>query len=107
MAFTIASWNIEGRLTTYKGGKKRGTPAKIAAEIIKLQADIVMLPEAFLDVPDEAAVKMLTDADYGWRELLYNDTAHEEPEARWGKPHFGILSRLPIYNYEIKRWGNS
>jgi len=46
VSIRIASWNIEGRLSPY-ATHGRGTPDKIVDEIERLDADVVILPEAY------------------------------------------------------------
>lgn len=106
MAIKIASWNIEGRLTRYKGGKKRGTPEQIVEEIAKLNADIVVLPEAYLNEPLKESSERLKNMGYEWYDVQYHDTLHEKDVAKWGYPFMRVLYRIPIISAETRRWGN-
>lgn len=106
MAFTIASWNIEGRLSRYKGGKKRGTPEQILAEIERLDADVVVLPEAYLNAPAKGVNERLKAMGYSWYDTKYNDTLHEEDVKRWGHPFMRVLYRLSLVHSKTQRWGN-
>ncbi|HSW77636.1 MAG TPA: endonuclease/exonuclease/phosphatase family protein [Candidatus Chromulinivoraceae bacterium] len=106
MAIKIASWNIEGRLTRYKGGKKRGTPEQIVEEIAKLNADIVVLPEAYLNEPLKESGERLKNMGYEWYDVQYHDTLHEKDVAKWGYPFMRVLYRIPIMSAETRRWGN-
>jgi hypothetical protein len=47
MAIKVASWNVEGRLSGYVENG-RGSAGHILDGIENLDADIVVLPEAFL-----------------------------------------------------------
>ena len=106
MAFTIALWNIEGRLSRYEGGKKRGTPEKILAEIERLNADVVVLPEAYLNQPAEGVDDRLKALGYSWYDTKYNDTLHDEDIKLWGYPFMRVLYRLSLVRAEVRRWGN-
>lgn len=106
MAVTIASWNIEGRLTRYMGGKNRGTPEKIINEIAELNADIVVLPESYLNAPDKKSNKLLSRLGYQWYDVQYHDTLHDEDVAKWGYPFMRVLYKIPIVRVETKRWGD-
>lgn len=106
MAFTIASWNVEGRLSQYEGGKKRGTPKKILAEIKRLNADVVVLPEAYLNAPADGVDEQLKSLGYSWYDTKYNDTLHEEDVKRWGYPFMRVLYKLSLVNVEMTRWGD-
>jgi endonuclease/exonuclease/phosphatase family metal-dependent hydrolase len=106
MAFTLASWNIEGRLSQYDGGKNRGTPGRILAEIKRLNADIVVLPEAYLNAPAKGVDEQLKALGYSWYDTKYNDTLHDEDIKRWGYPYMRVLYRLPLVHAKTRRWGN-
>lgn len=106
MAIRIATWNIEGRLARYDGGKNRGTPEKIVDEIAKLNADIVVLPEAYLNAPAESANAALKKLGYSWHDVAYDMTQHDVDIAAWGSPYFRVLYRIPIVSVEDRRWGN-
>lgn len=106
MAISIATWNIEGRLSKYNGGKRRGTPKDILEEIKNLNADIIILPEAYLDKPDEGVDSALKELGYSWHDAKYNDTLHDADVARWGHPFMRVLYRIPVKNVTTKRWGN-
>lgn len=106
MAFSIATWNIEGRLSNYDGGKKRGTPERILAEIKRLDADIVVLPEAYLNATAKGVDEQLKAMGYSWYDTKYHDTLHDEDVKRWGHPFMRILYRLPLVHVETRRWGD-
>lgn len=106
MKLTIASWNIEGRLTRYSGGKGRGTPEKIIAEITRLNADIVVLPEAYLDAPASGVDQKLSKLGYKWYDTKYMDTLHDDDVVAWGYPFMRILYKMPIESVETRRWGD-
>lgn len=106
MSIRIASWNIEGRLSLYDGSKKRGTPPKILAEIARLDADIVVLPEAYLDAPAKGVNERLSQLGYKWYDTQYHDTMHEADVARWGHPFMRVLYRISLETIETRRWGD-
>lgn len=106
MAIKIASWNVEGRLTRYNGGKKRGTPERIIEEVTRLDADIVVLPEAYLDSPLKESSDRLKELGYKWYDTQYHDTLHDEDVAKWGYPFMRVLYRIPVVDIETKRWGD-
>lgn len=106
MAFTVASWNIEGRLSRYSGSKRRGTPERILAEIKRLDADVVVLPEAYLNTPAKGIDEQLKALGYSWYDVNYNDTLHEEDIRRWGHPFMRVLYRLSLVSVETRRWGD-
>lgn len=104
MAIKIVSWNVEGRLTAYEKSQ-RGTPTQILAEIKRLGADIVVLPEAYLDEPSPDVDSKLRAMGYRWYDTKYKDTLHDDDVAKWGWPHMRVLYRIPVSNIETKRWG--
>lgn len=106
MSFTLVSWNIEGRLSRYNGGKNRGTPERILTEIKRLNADVVVLPEAYLNAPAQGVDEQLKAMGYSWYDTKYNDTLHDEDVKRWGYPFMRVLYRLPLVSAETKRWGD-
>lgn len=69
----VASWNTEGRLTDW-GYKTRGTPLRIAKEIVALDADIIFTPEAYCKGRlDRAADRYITSHGYH-----YSDTPNDD-----------------------------
>jgi endonuclease/exonuclease/phosphatase family metal-dependent hydrolase len=105
MAIKVACWNIEGRLTPYQKKGTRGTPDHILSEIKKLNADILVLPEAYHDSPNSGADRQLHDIGYEWHDTRYEDTEHESSIKVWGEAYFRVLYRIPAYDFKIHRWG--
>lgn len=105
MAIKIAAWNTEGRLTAYEKGM-RGTPAQILAGIKRLNADVVILPEAYLNEPSTEVNEQLACMGYRWYDTEYHDTGHDDDVSEWGRPHMRVLYRIPIVRAETRRWGN-
>ena len=74
MNLKIAAWNTEQRLTTLTT-KHRGTPEHILASIKKLNADILVLPEAYQNTTDPGIDEALRGMGYSWVDSTY-DIAH-------------------------------
>lgn len=103
----VAAWNVEGRLAFYLERQEgRGSPSHILKGIAALDADVIVLPEAYngtraaKDV--ETALKSL---GYEWIETPYDDPDREEEIALYGKSHIRILSRIGFVSKEIVRFG--
>lgn len=103
MNIRIAAWNVEQRLTTLTI-KRRGTPEHILASIKKLNADILVLPEAYQNTPDIGVDEELRRMGYSWIDIRYDDLGRED-EFSGAMPHMRVLSKLPITSSEIHRWG--
>lgn len=103
MNLKIAAWNTEQRLTTLTT-KRRGTPEHILVSIKKLNADILVLPEAYQNTTDPGIDEALKDMGYSWVDSTYDDLDRDE-EFDDAMPHMRVLSRLPIVSSEIRRWG--
>jgi endonuclease/exonuclease/phosphatase family metal-dependent hydrolase len=104
VAVKVAAWNVEGRLTDFGG--RRGTPERIVSEIEQLDADVVALPEAYLETPADDVDEMLKSLGYEWYDTSYQDRERNEPNA-WPEVHMRMLSRLPIHSAEQVRWGDN
>jgi len=107
MAIKIAAWNVEGRLSDYAHGR-RGSADHILARIKAIDADVVVLPEAYLgDYPAEGVNERLAEMGYELRDVAYG-----EQDRDWSKEFMGlmptmrVLSRLAIVHSEQRRWGN-
>jgi endonuclease/exonuclease/phosphatase family metal-dependent hydrolase len=105
MAIKIAAWNIEGRLNGYtKHG--RGTAAHILASIAALDADVLALPECFIDSIASGVDDQLHELGYTYVETSYEDYGRENEKYMKGKMHMRILSRLPLSKVEYIRPGD-
>jgi len=104
MNIKIAAWNTEQRLTTLTV-KRRGTPEHILESIRKLNADILVLPEAYQNEPDPGVDGLLQEMGYAWIDARYDDLGREELFAD-AMPYMRVLSKLPIVSSEVYRWGN-
>ncbi len=105
MAIKIASWNVEGRLSGYvKNG--RGSAEHILQGIEELDADIVILPEAYLEESDTGVDERLKDLGYEWRDVEYGYDERDWSKEYLGKiPHLRVLSRLTIADVQEEYWG--
>jgi len=103
----VAAWNVEGRLASYlneKGG--RGTPEHILRGIEALDADILVLPEAYNgSAADPSVDKRLEELNYDWFDTPYDDPNREEEIAMYGKSHIRLASRLGFVSKKVMRFG--
>lgn len=97
----IAAWNVEGRLTRVTK-KRRGTPEQILGMIEQINADVFILPEAYIGEPDVAVNRRLQDMGYEWRDAQYSESDRDPPSDL----HIRILSRFKILESTHVRWGN-
>lgn len=105
MAIKVASWNVEGRLHGYQK-QGRGTAAHILQEIARLDADVLVLPEFYMNSLPGSVADTLAKQGYTIIETGYGDVGRSKLERqRWGEIHGGLLSRLPVSNVEIIRPG--
>lgn len=107
MAIKVGSWNLESRLSGYeKSG--RGTAEHILQGIERLNADVLVLPDAFAGEPAVGVDERLREMGYQWHDVLYGDKGRN-----WSLSHTGkesgmrVLSRLEIVDSEEVRWGMS
>lgn len=104
MALKVAAWNVEGRLSPRTSGR-RGSPTHILAGIRRLDADVVVLPEAYYETIAPGVDDALHRLGYHWYDARYDDVALAADEA--GRPtevHLRILSRLPLENVRRLRF---
>ena len=99
----VASWNTEGRLTDW-GYKTRGTPLRIAKEIVALDADVIYSPEAFnVGHLDHEAATYIESHGYKRFAIPNNDrVAGTDPAYQ---PVQLFYSRIQC-DYKIVRLGN-
>lgn len=103
MAIKVASWNVEGRLHGYQK-QGRGTAAHILQEIARLDADVLVLPEFYMDSLPESVADALAKQGYTITETGYGDVGRSELERqRWGEMHISIVSRLPVSDAQVIR----
>ena len=98
----IASWNVEGRLTLLTN-KRRGTPERILDMIEEINADVFILPEAYVGKPASGVDARLRKMGYEWQDARYderNDKEHPDDV------HIRVLSRLKILESQQLRWGD-
>jgi endonuclease/exonuclease/phosphatase family metal-dependent hydrolase len=107
MSLKIASWNVEGRLRGYVTSG-RGSAAGIIAQIAKLEADIIVLPEAYLDSPASGVDTRLKSMGYEIHDIAYgHDDRDWSLEYMGGMPYLRVLSRIPILNVQKSTWANA
>jgi len=103
----IASWNVEGRLTS-RTSKKRGTPEHILRGIKTLDADIVVLPEAYSSALNLGIENKLRELGYQyWQDAEYDEHDREKENTSADDLHIRVLSRLPILKTEQLKWNNA
>lgn len=104
MAIKLASWNVEGRLSGYvKNG--RGSAEHILEGIETLDADIIILPEAFLEEPAPGVDDRLTEMGYAFHDIAYGDDDRDWSQEFMGKMNYlRVLSRLAISQLEEVAW---
>lgn len=106
MAIKVASWNVEGRLHGYQK-QGRGAAAHIVRGIEALDADVLVLPEFYMDRLAPGVENTLKSLGYKIFETAYKDAARNAAEhERWGEMHIGVLSRLPVSHMEVIRPGD-
>lgn len=104
MAIKLASWNVEGRLSGYvKNG--RGSAEHILEGIEALDADIIILPEAFLEEPAPGVDDRLAGMGYAVYDMAYGDDDRDWSQEFMGKMNYlRVLSRLAISQLEEVAW---
>lgn len=107
MAIKIAAWNVEGRLSQ-RTTKRRGSPRHILDGIRQLDADVIVLPEAYYKDPATGMDEQLRRLGYQWYDARYDDTNDPSSEADGDRTnvYIRILSRLPIESARISRFGD-
>lgn len=108
MSINLAAWNVEGRLSRGEV-YRRGTVDHIMDGIEKLNADVVVLPEAFdvgLGLDPRAKSRML---ELGYRhtaETEYVDRGERPPGAVASPLAMIIASRIALVETEVIRLAN-
>jgi endonuclease/exonuclease/phosphatase family metal-dependent hydrolase len=103
----VASWNLESRGSDYETAK-RGTTAHILEGIERIDADVMVLPDAFAEQAAPAFDARLHELGYDWHDVLYGDEGRN-----WSLSHTGkesgmrVLSRFEIIDIEEVHWGKS
>ena len=100
MALRVAAWNVEGRLER-RPGESHGSPLRILTGIERLNADLIVLPEAYFRSVDPIVEQRLQQWGYVWEDIAYNDNA-----TRTTGPYLRIITRLPLANIHTVRFGN-
>ena len=104
MNLKIASWNIEGRLTN-DDISTRSTPDSIISEIKKINADILVLPEAHnnLRLENLQSLKKLEALGYKIYSVKYNDDTPHRTDSFYKDLSISLLSKLPVEKFEAIR----
>lgn len=103
----VASWNLESRLNGYQDSG-RGSVEHILRGIKELDADVIVLPDAFAQETAPGVDDMLQKWGYQWHDVLYGDKGRN-----WALSHTGkesgmrVLSRWEIVDVEEVQWGIS
>lgn len=105
MTFKLASWNVEARLGGYKEAG-RGTAAHILKGVEKLDADVLVLLEAYMDTPADGVDGRLKELGYTILDTAYDDYDREDEPYMNGPMHMRILSRLPVTKSDVLRPGD-
>lgn len=107
MAIRIASWNVEGRLSGYVENG-RGSAEHILKGIASLDADIVVLPEAYLEAPSKGVDDRLGGMGYEIYDIAYGNDDRDWSQEFMGKmPYLRVLSRLAISQVEEVAWADA
>lgn len=107
MAIKIASWNVEGRLSGYVEND-RGSAEQILTGIEQLDADIVVLPEAYLETLADGVDERLAAMGYEIHDIAYgNDDRDWSLEFLGKMPYLRVLSRLAISQVEEVAWADT
>ena len=107
MAIKFGSWNVEGRLSNY-APDARGSAEQIMDGIEALDADIVVLPEAYLEGSAEGVDERLEGMGYEVHDIAYGDNDRDWSKEFMGKmPYLRVLSRIAISNMTEVSWGDA
>jgi endonuclease/exonuclease/phosphatase family metal-dependent hydrolase len=107
VAIKIASWNVEGRLSGYVESG-RGSAAQVLDGIEALDADIVILPEAYLEAPADGVDDRLVGMGYEIHDVAYGNKDRDWSLEFMGKmPYLRVLSRLAISQVEEVAWADT
>lgn len=98
----IASWNTEGRLTLITK-KHRGTPEQILNMIERIDADVLVLPEAYIGQPASGVDERLRKMGYTWRDVRYDEHDSERIDDNYVR----VLSRFKIFESQTLRWNDA
>lgn len=105
MSIKIAAWNVEGRLSR-RTTKRRGSPEHILDGIRRLDADVIVLPEAYYEAIDPGVDEQLLDLGYAWHDAEYGDIPFDDNVygSRVDRVYLRILSRLPLESVQLHRF---
>lgn len=109
MSLRVASWNVEGRLSPFST-RGRGTPDRIVDEIEKLNADLILLPEAYdgdrsISQPIESRIRHM-----GYDYIHDVDYVNGGPERRLDEavklPYLRMMSKAAFQKIDDVRLGD-
>lgn len=107
MSIRFASWNVEGRLSGYVTDG-RGSAEQILEGIEALDADVVVLPEAFLEEPADGVDDYLTKMGYEIHDVAYGNNDRDWSQEFMGKMNYlRVLSRLAMSQIEQVAWADT
>jgi endonuclease/exonuclease/phosphatase family metal-dependent hydrolase len=108
MTLKFASWNVEGRLSQY-ATKGRGTPDKIIDEIERVDADVIVLPEAY---DKHKGVSQHIDAriwSLGYKhvhDVEYRDGGPFRYDGAVEAPYLRMMSKIAFQTIQTIRLGD-
>lgn len=101
MAIKVATWNAEGRLGPI-ASSGRGSPEHIVQEILRINADILFVADAFNQPVDHRIDVALERTGYRWFDIQYDDEdarADHQPSSRF-------LTKLDVIDHAATRYGD-
>ena len=101
MSIKVAAWNAEGRLGRI-ATKDRGAPEHIVSEILRIDADVLFVADAFHQPVEATIDAALERAGYRWLDVQYDD---EGVSADHRQPNSRFLTKLDVINHSTTRYG--
>lgn len=95
MAIKVAAWNVEGRLSSYANGY-RGSPRHILNGIQLIDADVIVLADAYHDNAAPGVDDTLRQMGYHWIDSMFAVDGQGVGGSRRRSIGLRILSRLPF-----------
>jgi len=107
MIIKIASWNAEGRLSEITS-RTRGNPSQIIETIRKINADIIVLPEAHLEgsIDKLKSKQHLINMGYSVFSIPYEDDTASRTDSNTKHVSLMLLSKLSVKEFKTIRLGN-
>lgn len=103
MKIKLASWNIEGRLRVFTP-TRRGMPEQIVREIERLDADVVVLPEAYAaELPKTPHIDaQLKRLGYTIIDTPYDDDLPSREDSLLKNLTLRVLTRMPAIHHVVR-----